>query len=60
MVEFINSFGGIMRVAENRVEEYKAAGYKLAATPVTEPIEAPKIQSEEKPKKAVRKRTTKK
>lgn len=29
-VEFVNSVGGIMRVDESRVEEYKAAGYMLA------------------------------
>jgi hypothetical protein len=32
MVEFIHSLtGSKMLVAENRVEEYKAAGHKLAA-----------------------------
>lgn len=30
-VAFINAVGGIMYVDESRVEEYKAAGYKLAA-----------------------------
>lgn len=30
-VEFINSSGGRMFVDESRVEEYKAAGYMLAA-----------------------------
>jgi len=30
-VEFINSVGGKMLVDESRVEEYKAAGYMLAA-----------------------------
>lgn len=30
-VEFINHCGGIMLVDETRVEEYKAAGYMLAA-----------------------------
>lgn len=34
MVEFINKLtGGTMWVADNRVEEYKAAGHKLAAVP---------------------------
>lgn len=34
MVEFINRLtGGTMWVAEDRVEEYKAAGHKLAAGP---------------------------
>lgn len=33
MVEFINHFtGSKMYVDESRVEEYKAAGHKLAAT----------------------------
>lgn len=30
-VEFINRTGGKMFVDESRIEEYKAAGYKLAA-----------------------------
>lgn len=30
-VEFINSSGGRMFVDESRVDEYKAAGYMLAA-----------------------------
>lgn len=30
-VEFINASGGIMLVDDSRVEEYKAAGYLLAA-----------------------------
>ena len=34
MVEFINKVtGGTMWVADDRVEEYKAAGHKLAALP---------------------------
>lgn len=33
-VEFINSAGGKMLVDESRVEEYKAAGYMLAANVV--------------------------
>ena len=34
MVKFINAFTGTeMWVAEDRVEEYKAAGHKLAASP---------------------------
>lgn len=37
MVKFINRFTGTeMRVADDRVEEYKAAGHKLAAEPSTE------------------------
>lgn len=46
MVKFINKdFGTEMWVAENRVEEYKAAGHKLAAS-----LDAEK-PAEEKPKK---------
>lgn len=30
-VEFINSSGGRMYVDESRIDEYKAAGFKLAA-----------------------------
>lgn len=34
MVKFINLYTGtVMYVAENRVEEYKAAGHKPAAVP---------------------------
>lgn len=37
MVKMINKVsGGVMYVHESRVEEYKAAGHKLAAEPVTE------------------------
>jgi hypothetical protein len=47
MVKFINNhFGTEMWVAENRVEEYKAAGHKLAASPV--PIkQEPKEETKE-------------
>lgn len=31
MVKFINSMGGIMLVADERVEEYKAMGFKPVA-----------------------------
>lgn len=44
MVRFINAFTGTdMWVAENRVDEYKAAGHQLAAEPEahTETTEAP-------------------
>ncbi len=41
------AFGNEMWVAEDRVEEYKAAGHKLAASDTAEPAE--------KPKKAVKK-----
>ena len=48
MVKMRNAlFGSIMWVAEDRVEEYLAAGHKLAETP--EPV-----------KKAPKKKTTKK
>lgn len=33
MVQLINRSGGIMYVHESRVEEYLAAGHKLAAPP---------------------------
>ena len=44
MIKFINKLtGGEMWVAEDRVEEYKAAGHKLAAVPVAEkPAQKPK------------------
>lgn len=52
MVEFIHKeFGTHMWVHESRVDEYKAAGHKLAAEPSTEP-------TDEKPRKKTR--TTKK
>lgn len=55
MVEFINRFTGTeMWVTDERVEEYKAAGHKLAASSsiATMPTE--------EPKKATRKVATKK
>lgn len=37
MIEMINkTFGNKMFVSEDRVDEYLAAGHKLAAKPVTE------------------------
>lgn len=36
MVKFINGMGGTMYVAEDRVEEYKAAGFKPVALDVDE------------------------
>lgn len=44
MIKFINKLtGGEMWVAEDRVEEYKAAGHKLAAVPdATKPAKKPK------------------
>ena len=48
MVKFINKFtGNVMYVSESRVEEYNAAGHKLAASD-TEP-------AKEKPKRKPRK-----
>lgn len=54
MVKFVNAItGGDMWVADNRIEEYKAAGHKLAADNlVTE-------KPAEKPKTAAKKTTTK-
>jgi len=52
MVKMIHAqFGNEMWVAEDRVEEYKAAGHKLAVS-ATEPAE--------KPKKTEKKKTVKK
>lgn len=48
-VEFINKFGGKMFVDESRVEEYKAAGYILAANVVSTDEKPTEI--EEKPKR---------
>lgn len=43
MVKMINKhFGNEMLVAEHRVEEYKAAGHKLAASDTEPAKEAPK------------------
>lgn len=44
MIKFINRLtGGEMWVAEDRVEEYKAAGHKLAASPLKgKPASKPK------------------
>lgn len=53
-VKFINAVGGYMTVDESRVEEYKAAGYLLAADVID--VEARVIDSEKQPKK----RTSKK
>lgn len=57
MVKFVNRItGNAMWVADNRVDEYKAAGHKLAAMPSTsvpeaEPSVAP-VQPEKKKKTA--------
>jgi hypothetical protein len=53
-VHFINAYGGDMWVAEDRVEEYKAAGHKLAAADAVKPTE------DEEPKPKQRRKTTKK
>ena len=54
MVKMINAvLGNVMWVAEDRVEEYKAAGHKLAAKkPDTDkPVEQPKPKTKkENPK----------
>lgn len=39
MVKFVNYTGGVMLVADDRVDEYKAMGYKLVAE---EPQDKPK------------------
>lgn len=50
MVEFINAMtGSKMWVAEDRVEEYKTAGHKLAAKPdADKPAEKPKRKTAKK------------
>lgn len=50
MVKFINKLtGGEMWVSEDRVEEYKRAGHKLADEPIPEALpEAPKKRSKKK------------
>lgn len=54
MVRFINKFTGTeMYVAEDRVEEYKAAGHKLAVIPFDTMVPAAR------PKKAPAKKTKK-
>lgn len=63
MRKFINKLtGGDMWVADSRVEEYKAAGYKLAADlppvkPTEKKLEA-EVKEEEKPEEAPVKKTT--
>lgn len=60
MVEFINRFTGTqMWVTDERMEEYKAAGHKLAASPsiATMPTDEPKKATR---KVATKKATTKK
>ena len=60
MVEFINNhFGTKMWVAEDRVDEYKAAGHRLAASPVPTKTE-PEEDKEDKEVKEVKKTSKKK
>ena len=50
MVKMVNAlFGNEMYVSEERVEEYKAAGHKLAA-------EAPVVKEKKAPKKTTKKK----
>lgn len=52
MVEFIHSLtGSKMLVAENRVEEYKAAGHKLAAKNSKANKKDPEKEKAEEPEK---------
>ena len=54
MVKMINGlFGNVMWVADDRVEEYEAAGHRLAALPAAEKSTKPK-------KKPVKKGASKK
>lgn len=53
MIKFVNKLTGAnMWVADTRVEEYKAAGYKLAAAPLSER----NTDIEDKPAKRSRKK----
>lgn len=56
MVKLINLHGGITYVAENRVDEYLEAGFKLASKPIEKPVKEEKAEEAEKPKR----KTTKK
>lgn len=64
MIKFINSVTGTeMLVADDRREEYLAAGHKLAAVPSVKKAESVKEETREKtiPKKTpVKKATTRK
>lgn len=45
MVKMINkAYGNYMWVADDRVEEYKAAGHKLAVSDTEKPAEKPKAK----------------
>lgn len=51
MVRFINKYTGTdMWVADDRVEEYKAAGHKLAASDTEPAKEKPKSKAKKKTK----------
>ena len=61
MIEFVRRDGGSMWVADDRVEEYKAAGYTLAAAPLQEkPAPAPEAKAEKPEEKEKKKPATKK
>ena len=52
MVKMINAtMGTVMWVAEDRVEEYKSAGHKLADVPVTTTKAEPKTSRKKTEKK---------
>lgn len=54
MVEFINSFTGtLMQVADERKDEYLAAGHKLVAK--TSPVAIEPVKEEKPVKKTVKK-----
>ena len=58
MIEFMNGFTGtLMQVADERVEEYLAAGHKLAAK--TAPVAIEPVKKEKPVKKTVKKSTKK-
>lgn len=65
MVELINkATGTLMRVADNRLEEYLEAGHVLASAPkskAAEPkVEEPKVEPKEEEPKAEKKTTKRK
>lgn len=60
MIKFINRFTGTeMWVADDRVDEYKAAGHQPAVVVVEAEEKTTETVTEEKPKKAATKRTRK-
>lgn len=57
MVEFINNhFGTRMWVAEDRIDEYKAAGHRLAASPVPTKTEPEEVKEAKEVKKTSKKK----